>query len=187
MGVCRRGGETFENVFFLMPRREDKEERGRALLLLSPSCFVILLSIRSLPFLWFCKWGVCVKEAWSTVSPALLTSAKKREREKRPKDKAALKCSRASAGAAAGATARVQAQRCNKEERSWMREREGKGGRESGRGLVMSLLWCVFVLCATRRLSSTHGNTHRREWYRNQVQARTEMHETHAVTQKHEK
>lgn len=134
-----------------------RREEGRALLLLSPSCFAILLPIRSLPFLWFCKWGVC-EGGMKHCEATLLTSAeKKRERERRPKDKAALKCSRASAGA----TARVQAQRCNKEG-SWMRARgREEGGRESGRVLVMSRLWCVFVLCATQLLSSTHGNTHR--------------------------
>lgn len=186
MGVCR-GGETFENVFFLMPRREDEEERGRALLLLSPSCFVILLSIRSLPFLWFCKWGVCEGGMKHCEPSSVDISEKKREREKRPKDKAALKCSRASAGAAAGGTARVQAQRCNKEEGSWMRERE----KEKGGGRVEGGWWWVssdVSLCSVP-LGVSHPlmEIHRREWYRNQVQARTEMHETHAVAQKHEK
>lgn len=48
------------------------------------------------------------------------------EKKKRPKDKAALKSNRAST---TGATARVQAQRCNKEQGDWMRD-EGGGGLE---------------------------------------------------------
>lgn len=61
-------------------------------------------------------------------------SEKKREREKRPKDKTALKSNRASA---TGATARVQAQRCNKEQGGWMRERGVWG--VGGTVLAMSL------------------------------------------------
>lgn len=62
----------------------------------------------------------------------LLTSAEKtvEKREKRPKDKTALKSNRASA-AEAGAPARVQAQRCNKEEGGWITE-EGKWGGWGG-------------------------------------------------------
>lgn len=85
----------------------------------------------------------------------LLTSAGKKKKEKdaewgkRWKDKAALKSSRASAGAAAG----VPAQRCNKEEGGCMTEAE-RGG--AGGLLVKSPLWCVFVLRATQLLSSTN-------------------------------
>lgn len=56
------------------------------------------------------------------------------KREKRPKDKTALKSNRASA-AEAGAPARVQAQRCNKEEGGWITE-EGKWG---GGGVVVGV------------------------------------------------
>lgn len=141
---------------------------------------------------------VCVyggeRKARSCVKP-LCWHQRKRKRErgrkkrKRPKDEAALKNNRALA--AAGATTRVQAQRCNKGEGGWMRER----GREGvvvvwweGGGAAMSLLWCVFVLCATQLLPHTHIYTQlRRVIWKSSRRENRAAQETHKRAHTHVK
>lgn len=149
-------GGNFENMFFLMLRqREGKHWHSCPLLVFAP-----LLSIPSCSLLWFSKRGVLEREgeARSSAKPLCWHQRKKRKRKrerlrKTKRQSGLLKSSRASAGA----TARVQAQLCNKERGGWIRDR--RVGWRWG-VLVKSPVWCVFVFCATQLLSSPYGNTH---------------------------
>lgn len=148
-------GGNFENLFFLMPRqREGKHWHSCPLLVFAP-----LLSIRS--FLWFSKWGVLERQARSSVKPLCWHQRKKeRERERWRKTKrqsGLLKSSRASAGA----TERVQAQLCNKEQRGWMRETEewGEGGGCWWKA-PSDVSLCSVPLSSSHPLMETHTRIH---------------------------
>lgn len=159
-------GETLKMCFswYQDGRMRRREEEYRS------SCPHLVLCF-FFPFTLFLFCGfvneVCVREAWSS----LLTSAKKKREREREKTKrqSGLKEQPGFGGRNYGKSAG-----------SALQQRAGRldeRRRERGVGAVLarSLLWCVFVLCATQLLSSTHGNTHTQTWHTDRIKWRGEQ------------
>lgn len=156
----KTGGTLKMCLFFpaLTPQTswEEEEERGRVALKLSPSCFMIPLPlfVHSLPFLWFCKWGVW--DAASSVKPLCWHQRKKKgggQKREKTKRQSGLKeqpgFGRGSRSYGKSAGSALQQSGGRMEEEGWIGV------------LAMSPLWCAFVLSAIRLLSSTPPYAHK--------------------------